>query len=358
MGGMSHLLAAERGDLAFETDLRQFGNLILTHHLVPGAVRAAGQRHGAPALARVVPVRGGARRGADAGTAADGGDDQPVARRAAAGARAGHRHAALGDPQPRLDGRAVHRQDGHADRGADRAGAARGHRGPESSADAGGRLSQQPLRIGHPHAAGRRRAGASAGWTRGRWRKIDEMPFDFERRRLSVLLERGRRAAADREGRAGRRAGALRSLAGRLRSGPGRRKRATGRWPRWARLESAGASGCWASPAKPVPATLDDATLQDESELVFAGFAAFLDPPQADARRPWPGLLAQGVRVKVVTGDSELVTRACLQGARACDARQVLLGRRDRRAGRPRRWRAGPASATCSAASTRCRRTA
>jgi hypothetical protein len=31
MGGMSHLLAAERGDLAFETDLRQFGNLILIH---------------------------------------------------------------------------------------------------------------------------------------------------------------------------------------------------------------------------------------------------------------------------------------------------------------------------------------
>jgi Mg2+-importing ATPase len=51
------------------------------------------------------------------------------------------------------------------------------------------------------------------------------------------------------------------------------------------------------------------AVVSDESELVFAGFAAFLDPPKASAAQALAALAASGVAVKIVTGDNERVTR-------------------------------------------------
>ena len=47
----------------------------------------------------------------------------------------------------------------------------------------------------------------------------------------------------------------------------------------------------------------------DEAELVFVGFAGFLDPPKATASRAIAALVDSGVAVKIVTGDNELVTQ-------------------------------------------------
>jgi Mg2+-importing ATPase len=47
----------------------------------------------------------------------------------------------------------------------------------------------------------------------------------------------------------------------------------------------------------------------DEVGLTFYGFASFLDPPKADAQNIISELNALGVRVKIITGDNELVTR-------------------------------------------------
>jgi len=47
----------------------------------------------------------------------------------------------------------------------------------------------------------------------------------------------------------------------------------------------------------------------DETELVFAGFAVFLDPPKASAAKAVADLQGCGVTLKVVTGDNELVTQ-------------------------------------------------
>ncbi|MFC5499382.1 magnesium-translocating P-type ATPase [Caenimonas terrae] len=156
------------------------------------------------------------------------------------------------------------------------------------------------------------------------WRKIDEVPFDFERRRLSVLLERGgerrlivKGAPAD-----------VLAHCDRFQQGEG-----FAAWTAEARdqaqatlvaLESDGfrvLGVAW----KAVPSTLEDAQLQDENELVFAGFAAFLDPPKADARAALEALRAQGVHVKVLTGDSELVTRHVCE-ALGLPVAGVLLG--------------------------------
>ncbi|MGE5649292.1 MAG: HAD-IC family P-type ATPase, partial [Bacillota bacterium] len=56
------------------------------------------------------------------------------------------------------------------------------------------------------------------------------------------------------------------------------------------------------------------AVVGDEAELVFAGFAAFLDPPKESARAALAGLAADQVAVKIITGDNELVTQhVCTQ---------------------------------------------
>ncbi|MEI7512392.1 MAG: magnesium-translocating P-type ATPase [Candidatus Uhrbacteria bacterium] len=47
----------------------------------------------------------------------------------------------------------------------------------------------------------------------------------------------------------------------------------------------------------------------DESEMTLIGFLAFLDPPKASASKAVAELAAHGVMVKVLTGDNELVTR-------------------------------------------------
>jgi Mg2+-importing ATPase len=76
---------------------------------------------------------------------------------------------------------------------------------------------------------------------------------------------------------------------------------------------------------KPVPASESTATVASEVHLVFVGFAVFLDPPKADAAASLRELQAQGVAVKVVTGDSELVTRHVCE-ALGMPVQGVLLG--------------------------------
>lgn len=50
-------------------------------------------------------------------------------------------------------------------------------------------------------------------------------------------------------------------------------------------------------------------TVNDESELVLAGFIGFLDPPKESAAPALRVLEQRGVRVKILTGDNELVSR-------------------------------------------------
>ncbi|MDE2605135.1 MAG: magnesium-translocating P-type ATPase [Burkholderiales bacterium] len=165
---------------------------------------------------------------------------------------------------------------------------------------------------------------AHGGIDAAAWRKVDEVPFDFERRRLSVLLARGgeRRLAVK-----GAPADVL-AHCDRWRDGEQVRP-----WTDEARaraeatlrsLETDGFRVLGVA-YKAVPPTLENASLQDEDELVFAGFAAFLDPPKADAAQALRELLAKGVHVKIVTGDSELVTRH-LCAALGMPVHGVLLG--------------------------------
>jgi Mg2+-importing ATPase len=145
------------------------------------------------------------------------------------------------------------------------------------------------------------------------WRKIDEVPFDFERRRVSVLVQR------EEDGPATRRLvvkGApedIIRLCSQYQDAAGHSV-ALNEDAR-ARIntlfDSLGEEGfrvlgiAWRDVALDHP----HAVVSDESELVFAGFAAFLDPPKASAAQALAALAASGVAVKIVTGDNERVTR-------------------------------------------------
>jgi Mg2+-importing ATPase len=142
------------------------------------------------------------------------------------------------------------------------------------------------------------------------WRKIDEVPFDFERRRVSVLIDNGQ----------------YRLLA--IKGAPEDILRLSTSYEEngeenlqpldesvRARIqelyEELGRDGfrvlgiAWRREGPDHP----HAVVSDETELVFAGFAAFLDPPKESAAEALSALAGVGVAVMVVTGDNEIVTR-------------------------------------------------
>jgi Mg2+-importing ATPase len=142
------------------------------------------------------------------------------------------------------------------------------------------------------------------------WRKVDEVPFDFERRRVSVLVERERQRTLVVKGSP---EDVLR-LCARYESGDGGTSSPLDEATRLRVLDLYGTFSregfrvlgvAW----REVPADHDHARLADERALVFSGFAAFLDPPKASAAQALAALAASGVALKVVTGDNELVTR-------------------------------------------------
>ncbi len=143
------------------------------------------------------------------------------------------------------------------------------------------------------------------------WSKVDEVPFDFERRRVSVLATRpdGARLLVLK--------GAFEdvlALSSRYElDGPDdlHPLDPAARASMQDRFDDLGRRGfrvlgvAW----KVEPPDCAHIAISDEAELVFAGFAAFEDPPKASAAPALAALAAAGVSVKIVTGDNELVTR-------------------------------------------------
>ena len=74
-----------------------------------------------------------------------------------------------------------------------------------------------------------------------------------------------------------------------------------------------------------VDAASETASIDDEHGLVLAGLLAFLDPPKMSAATAIKAMTAHGVTTKVLTGDSGLVA-ACVCETIGLDAREVLSG--------------------------------
>ncbi|MBI3479478.1 MAG: magnesium-translocating P-type ATPase [Nitrosomonadales bacterium] len=142
------------------------------------------------------------------------------------------------------------------------------------------------------------------------WKKIDEVPFDFERRRVSVLVEEGEQRLLVVKGSP---EDILRLSTQYALGGEQDLQQLDEQALASIRAlhDSLGQQGfkvlgiAW----RPVARDHPHAVVDDESELIFAGFAAFLDPPKESAAHAIKALAADGVSIKIVTGDSELVTR-------------------------------------------------
>jgi Mg2+-importing ATPase len=141
------------------------------------------------------------------------------------------------------------------------------------------------------------------------WKKIDEVPFDFERRRVSVLVEHD-----------GKRRLIVKGAPEDLLKLSGRYEGATGvegpldvemRRTFQATLDGLCAQGFRALgiASREVDISHQTAAIADECELVFEGFAIFLDPPKASAGATIKAMANAGITVKVLTGDNELVSR-------------------------------------------------
>ncbi len=64
---------------------------------------------------------------------------------------------------------------------------------------------------------------------------------------------------------------------------------------------------------------------EDERDLILKGYVAFLDPPKDTARAAIAALQAHGVTVKVLTGDNDLVTKK-ICGEVGLETERILLG--------------------------------
>jgi Mg2+-importing ATPase len=142
------------------------------------------------------------------------------------------------------------------------------------------------------------------------WRKIDEVQFDFERRRISVLLDNGASRMLVVKGAPEDILRLSVSYAADGQTDPHPLDDAA-RAEINAQFEALSKEGfrVLGIASRQVGMDHPHAVVGDESELVFAGFAAFLDPPKESASAALAGLAADRVAVKIITGDNELVSQ-------------------------------------------------
>jgi Mg2+-importing ATPase len=165
-------------------------------------------------------------------------------------------------------------------------------------------------------------AGSEDG---GDWRPLADLPFDFERRRASVLVARGQEREMIVKGAPE----ALLALCDRFERADGGTEGLddAARARLLALIEAKGAEGVrlLGVARRPMPPGSDALTRADEAGLVFAGCAAFVDPPKSSAGVAARGLAAAGVRVKVISGDAAPVVRHLAESLKL-PARGLMTG--------------------------------
>jgi len=158
-----------------------------------------------------------------------------------------------------------------------------------------------------------------------RYKKIDEIPFDFERRRLSVVVEdqNGKRQMVTK--------GAVEEMLEissfaeingevvPLNDDVRKQVLET--------VKDLNDDGMRvvAVAQKTNPSPVGAFSVKDECDMVLIGYLAFLDPPKESAAQALKALRNYGVNTKILTGDNDLVTQAvCWQVG--LDADNILLG--------------------------------
>ena len=157
------------------------------------------------------------------------------------------------------------------------------------------------------------------------WRKLADLPFDFERRMASVTAEHaGRRllivkgapeAVLAHSSHAETTGGEIVALDDALR----------GQCDALHERQAQGGFRMLGVAWREWSGAADRIGLDDERDLVFAGFCAFLDPPKVSASAAIARLRAQNIRVKIISGDAAPVVRHLVE-ALALDCTGMLTG--------------------------------
>ncbi|MDY7579874.1 magnesium-translocating P-type ATPase [Herbaspirillum sp. RTI4] len=157
------------------------------------------------------------------------------------------------------------------------------------------------------------------------YRKVDEIPFDFQRRRMSVVVsEREDHHELICKGAVeeildicthAKRDGEIVPMSAELLA---EIKETT------AGLNAEGLRVV-AVAAKDLPPTKEVYSLADESDLVLIGYIAFLDPPKESTEPALTALREHGITVKILTGDNELVTAKICREV-GLEVKGMLLG--------------------------------
>ncbi len=160
----------------------------------------------------------------------------------------------------------------------------------------------------------------------GQFSKIDEMPFDFERRRMSVVLSRGDgthvlicKGAVEE----------VFSVCTRYVTND--QKGALDESHFAAAKETTNALNedgfrVVAVAYKEMALEQSAYSVRDEADLTLLGYIAFLDPPKETAADAIAALNASGVRVKILTGDNDIVTRKICHEV-GITADRIVLGK-------------------------------
>lgn len=161
----------------------------------------------------------------------------------------------------------------------------------------------------------------------GGYTKVDEIPFDFDRRRLSVVVSRedGRHIlickGAVEEIFAACSRYALGDETGLLDSNHFEIAK-----QEMTALNTDGFRVV-AVAYKEIDRTKTTYSAKDEADLTLLGYIAFLDPPKESARQAIAALARKGIKVKVLTGDNDIITRKICREV-DLDAGEILIGSR------------------------------
>ena len=165
---------------------------------------------------------------------------------------------------------------------------------------------------------------ATIAGARNHWRLVDEIPFDFDRRRMSVVVEdaAGKRQLITK--------GAVEEMidvCSTVEVGtevlPLTDEQADQILDRVRGLNERGMRVVGVAQRNDVPAR--DLTADDEHDMTLIGYLAFLDPPKASAKAAVKELGDLGVAVKVLTGDNAAVAATVCEQV-GIDARNMLTG--------------------------------
>lgn len=199
-----------------------------------------------------------------------------------------------------------------------------------------GTAAPQALRLGYLNAAFETgianpldaalvAAGTQAGLTTAGLRKVDEIPYDFMRRRLTIVLmdeDSGQHRIISK--------GAFDNVLAccthvATAGGPQPLDDAErARLDAWFRDQGVRGLRVLALATRD-SAPRPDYTRDDETGMCFAGFLLFLDPPKAGARATLDALAARGVAIKIVTGDNRHVAAHVARSV-GLDADAMLTG--------------------------------